>query len=57
MPVMLSRRRFLLALPMLLLGAWPGEAFAMRAIRQRRFNPIGRALRPRYPQRPRLWPS
>jgi len=54
---MLSRRRFLLALPMLLLGAWPGEAFAMRAIRQRRLNPIGRALRPRYPQRPRLWPS
>jgi len=51
---MLSRR-FLLASPMLLLGAWPGEPSAMRAIRQRRFNPIARALRPRYPQLPRLW--
>jgi len=51
---MLSRR-FLLAWPMLLLGAWPGEASAMRAIRQPRFNPIARALRPRYPQLPRLW--
>jgi hypothetical protein len=53
---MLSRR-FLLASPMLLLGAWPGEASAMRAIRQRRANPIARALSPRYPQLPRIWPN
>gem|GEM_PF-2270210 len=55
---MLTRRRFLLALPMLLLGAWPGEASARRRQTPLRvFSSPSRTFRLRYRDWHRVGPG